>query len=629
MSPQLFLGFALLLPACSGSKAADDGDSGALIEGDSADVDGDGFALPDDCDDSNGQVHPDAVEVCDGVDNDCDAVIDEDVLLAYFTDSDGDGFGDPSGLVEACERPAGTVTTDTDCDDSRSDVFPGALEVCDDTDNDCDGVVDDDLTASWYVDGDGDGFGDLSTATSTCEPSSGMVTDGSDCDDGNSDVNPAAVEACNGLDDDCDGATDEAGAEGETDWYLDIDGDGYGDPTLSWQACDAPGWTVADSTDCDDSDSDVHPGADEWCNSIDDDCDGDTDEAGAFDEATWYADADGDGYGDPDTTSLACVAPSGTVAGDTDCDDNDAAINPAASEVCDEVDNDCDGDVDDGVTILWHTDSDGDGYGDPSDTALACEAPSGMVFDWTDCDDSDAAIHPAATEVECDGIDDDCDGSDLSGSSCANDFLTFNSTARLTISGTEAEHLVSDFTLQAWVRIASTATNKGQVLIGKHKCGYFNGWWLGLENNKPAIYTGGTWKTASDALNDDTWHHLAGTFDGSTAVIYVDGAAVLSKGMSKGTTNTSPWYVGDCTSGGFGPAADIDDVAIWSVARTAAEVAADALAPPTGTETDLVLYLPFDEASGQETADLSSAGWTGTLGTSTAVEASDPTWDAE
>jgi hypothetical protein len=139
---------------------------------------------------------------------------------------------------------------------------------------------------------------------------------------------------------------------------------------------------------------------------VDNDCDGQVDEGA---KSTFYQDADGDGYGNPGATTEACSAPDGYVTDNTDCDDADASVNPGATEICDGVDNDCDGQVDEGVQSTFYQDADGDGYGNPGATTEACSAPDGYVTDNTDCDDADDDVHPGATEV-CNGIDDDCDG---------------------------------------------------------------------------------------------------------------------------------------------------------------------------------------------------------------------------
>jgi hypothetical protein len=124
---------------------------------------------------------------------------------------------------------------------------------------------------------------------------------------------------------------------------------------------------------------------------------------------TFYRDADGDGYGDPGVTQVACSAPTGYVSDHTDCNDGNPNIHPGAAEVCNGIDDDCDGQIDEGVKNTYYRDADGDGYGNASVSTEACSAPTGYVSDHTDCDDANAAVNPGATEVY-NGIDDDCDG---------------------------------------------------------------------------------------------------------------------------------------------------------------------------------------------------------------------------
>jgi hypothetical protein len=352
-------------------------------------------------------------EICNSVDDDCDGEVDEEAVDAstWYTDADGDGYGNDARGVTACEQPAGASAVGGDCVDVDVSIWPGAPEYCDGDDDDCDGTVDEDAVdaATWYTDADGDGFGDPSALILACDEPISASGDATDCDDTDAAVSPAGIEICNGVDDDCDDTIDLESAD-ESTWYADEDGDGYGDPDDSTLGCDAPAGYGADATDCDDADAAINPDATEVCNDLDDDCDGAVD-AGATDASTWYADADADGYGDPSVATSACVQPTGSVADALDCDDADAAINPDATEVCNDLDDDCDGAVDEGATdaSTWYADADADGYGDASTPTTACDQPTGSIADATDCDDADAAINPDATEV-CNDLDDDCDG---------------------------------------------------------------------------------------------------------------------------------------------------------------------------------------------------------------------------
>jgi hypothetical protein len=138
----------------------------------------------------------------------------------WWTDADGDGYGDPATEQGACAAPASGVAQAGDCDDTDATVFPGAAEVCGDADDDdCDGLVDVAAEASaWYADSDGDGFGDPARTESACDPAAGWVADATDCAPDDGDRFPGALEACNdGIDDDCDGADMACGFSGEID----------------------------------------------------------------------------------------------------------------------------------------------------------------------------------------------------------------------------------------------------------------------------------------------------------------------------------------------------------------------------------------------------------------------------
>jgi hypothetical protein len=183
---------------------------------------------------------------------------------------------------------------------------------------------------------------------------------------------------------------------GGTPKESDADGDGY----VSLQ-------------DCDDADDAVHPDADELCNGVDDDCDGTADND-STDRITVYTDADADGFGDPAAPIVSCEVPAGAVADDTDCDDTDATAFPENPEVCDEVDNDCDGRVDEGASDigLYFEDTDGDGYGNADVPQTRCGGEDGWVLDHSDCDDTDVNSHPGATDTCGDGVDQDCQNGD-------------------------------------------------------------------------------------------------------------------------------------------------------------------------------------------------------------------------
>ena len=132
----------------------------------------------------------------------------------------------------------------------------------------------------------------------------------------------------------------------------------------------------------------------------------------------WFRDEDGDTYGCDPSSSATCVSilqdtqPEGYVDNHLDCNDNDASIKPGAAEICNGVDDDCDGDVDNGLTdLIFYMDADGDGYGDEYQYIVACSAPSGYVTDKTDCNDNNAGINPGAFDSCATPIDENCSGS--------------------------------------------------------------------------------------------------------------------------------------------------------------------------------------------------------------------------
>jgi len=442
-----------------------------------------------DCNDNNNAINPAAAEICDGIDNNCNGSTDEGVLATWYRDQDGDGFGNPAVTQTACSQPSGYVSNNTDCADNDPLEKPGQV---------------------WYKDSDNDGYAQTGATTITqCLRPAGyktaieLASTTGDCNDNNNAINPAAAEICDGIDNNCNGSTDEGVL---TTYYRDQDGDGFGNPAVTQTACSHPSGYVANNTDCDDNDplekpgqvwykdndndgyaetgaatitqclrpaghkaavelasttgdcndnnNAINPAAAEICDGIDNNCNGSTDE-GVL--ATWYRDQDGDGFGNPAVTQTACSQPSGYVLNNTDCDDNDAlekpgqvwykdsdndgyaqtgaatitqclrpaghkaavelasttgdcndnnnAINPAAAEICDGIDNNCNGSTDEGVLATYYRDQDGDGFGNPSNTTQACSLPSGYVTNNTDCDDNDALEKPG--QVWYADLDDD------------------------------------------------------------------------------------------------------------------------------------------------------------------------------------------------------------------------------
>ena len=187
------------------------------------DEDGDGYGTPDisqdacaapsnfvtndlDCNDLDNTINPNATEVCDGVDNNCDGQIDEGITTStYYEDLDGDGFGS-SNSIQSC-LPIGSFNTlnTGDCLDNNDQAYPGAAEICGNgLDDNCDGFTDENQF-TFYADSDLDGFGDLNNPIIACEESAGVVNNSLDCDDANNFVYPGALGTGEDLDNNCDG----------------------------------------------------------------------------------------------------------------------------------------------------------------------------------------------------------------------------------------------------------------------------------------------------------------------------------------------------------------------------------------------------------------------------------------
>lgn len=391
--------------AAEAANGIDDNCDGNVDEG--LDGDGDGVTTADgDCDDADAGVFPGNTETCNGIDDNCSGGVDEGVMLTFYADPDGDGYGDASSSVTACAAPAGYVANSADCNSAIGSVNPGATEVCNGIDDNCSGAADEGVTSVYYGDADSDGYGSSSSGTSNaCSAPSGYVNNSTDCNDASASVRPGMPETCNGIDDNCSGVADE----GVTlTFYRDSDSDGYGNVAVTSTGCTVPPGYVPNSSDCNDTTNTVRPGAPEVCNGSDDNCNGSVDEGAVF---TFYRDADGDGHGSPSVTTTGCSAPSGYVPAPDDCNDANSAVYTGATETCNGLDDNCNGSFDEGVTTTYYRDADSDSYGAiASGTVDACSAPSGYVGNIDDCNDGMFSIHPGAAEV-CNSVDDNCNGS--------------------------------------------------------------------------------------------------------------------------------------------------------------------------------------------------------------------------
>lgn len=257
----------------------------------------------------------------------------------------------------------------------------------------------------YYPDQDGDGYGNTGNAQLVCLPPLGYSALPGDCNDQSDVVFPGNLEICDGLDNNCDGNVDEQ-AQNAVQCFVDGDGDeiGIGVP---FQACACPAGYSTITGDCLDTQASVHPGAEESCDGLDNDCDGQLDEGVS---AIVYPDEDQDGYGDSLANDQVCLPISeGQTLQGGDCNDQDPLQSPAQPEICDGIDQNCNGIVDDGLLTVYYADKDGDGYGDVSSSVSACSCPAGYVTLPGDCMDSDPHTSPNELEVR-DGRDNNCNG---------------------------------------------------------------------------------------------------------------------------------------------------------------------------------------------------------------------------
>jgi hypothetical protein len=261
-------------------------------------------------------------------------------------------------------------------------------------------------SVTYFYDADADGFGDLNFPGAFCVQPPNFVTNSNDCNDSNFSVNENASELCNNIDDDCDNLVDEG--FNPSNYYMDSDSDGFGSVNILISSCFQPTGYVSNATDCEDTNASVNSNASEICNGLDENCNEQADDGLVF--INYYFDFDLDGFGTPGNMQNACSQPFGFVPNALDCNDASSYVNPDAIEICNGLDEDCDGENDNSVVFAtFYEDTDGDTYGDPATGQDFCLIPTELFVDnGDDCDDTNATINPAATEVWENGIDDDC-----------------------------------------------------------------------------------------------------------------------------------------------------------------------------------------------------------------------------
>ncbi|MBI2668707.1 VWA domain-containing protein [Candidatus Woesearchaeota archaeon] len=354
-----------------------------------------------DCDDDNPYRNPAAAEICNDVDDNCDCEEDtnKDGILCdpgddgvneglihsqWYKDNDGDGFGDPNGKKLFCTHPDnGYVQNPNDTDDTSPNVNPNIPEICDGIDNNSDGTIDEKCAC---INGKTEPCGTSNVGECSYGVQKCLEGTWGECKGA---INPTKEE-CDGLDNNCDGQTDENLTQ---DCSNLCEENGF-ETCLNgiYVNCTAP---------------QLEP---EICNGKDDDCDGATDEG--FTKYILYKDSDNDGFGCPsDILKEQCEQlMEGYVTNGDDCDCDNPDINPNAVEICDNIDNNCDGNNNELLGLTkYYKDSDGDGFGCSDESDFYCQQPEGYVAISDDCNCDNPNVNPNMEEI-CNGVDDDCDG---------------------------------------------------------------------------------------------------------------------------------------------------------------------------------------------------------------------------
>lgn len=416
-----------------------------------------------DCADDDGGRRPGASETCNGVDDNCDGTIDEGLRIVCHTDADNDTYAPgTAATTNECPAPdraavggcplfmtnrAADIGT-TDCADMDSARRPSATETCvtgmTAVDDDCDSMVDEGVSATCYLDNDGDSYAASGAAASTqcrndMRPTFGFCPVGYagrapagittiDCAPSEPAINPGVAEVCDGasVDEDCDGMANPtslcmcSGTVTQACPQLGVCGTGL-------QSCMSGMWSACS----------ISP-VTEVCDGLDEDCDGVVDN---MLRVSCYADGDNDTYapaGAPLTT-FCPVAGRPTVAGcpvnytnrapsagAIDCLDSNALVRPGGTETCVDgmaaLDENCNGTTDEGLRTTCYTDGDNDTYSHSSSSVSRCTdgspgraafggCPTGFTSRSStvadDCNDGVTAVNPGASEV-CDNQDSNC-----------------------------------------------------------------------------------------------------------------------------------------------------------------------------------------------------------------------------